>query len=319
LLVDEGADINVRLKTEESPVNLAEWGNHEAVVDFLLGRGADPQKRITTRIKGAYFGQNEPGEEPQLFAAGIVNNIVGGHSNVSFSPDGDMAAWTEWIESETGYSEGIRLWFSRMENGHWLQPFVLEKFGDTPFFSPDGKRLYFTTENEIRYYEIEEGSLSEKSEMVVLDLRKIGLYWQFSLDKDKNLYFSGTNGLCCAFFENGEYTKIEKISDVLHPDYEGSSPYVAPDKSYYIFSSKDYLDSKGQFDLYIGFRKSDGSWSRPVNMGSAINSATNDNLPFVSIDGKYLFYKSDKDEQPKIYWISARIIEKLKKEYIDEN
>ncbi|MBN1272758.1 MAG: ankyrin repeat domain-containing protein [Candidatus Aminicenantes bacterium] len=315
-LVDEGADIHARLKTEESPVNLAEWGNHEAVVDFLLERGADPQKRITTRIKGAYFGQKAPEEEPQLFAAGIVNNIVGGHSNVSFSPDGDMAAWTEWIESEEGYSGGITLWFSRIEDGYWLQPVVLEKFGDVPFFSPDGKRLYYLAENEIRYYEIEGNSLLEKPKKVALDCGQIGLYWQFSLDKDKNLYFGGTNGLCRAVFENGEYTKIEKISDVLHPDYRGGSPYMAPDKSYYIFSSKDYSDSKGQFDLYIGFRKSDGTWSRPVNMGSAVNSATNDNLPFVSVDGKYLFYKSDKDEQPRIYWISARIIQKLKKENI---
>lgn len=315
-LLDQGADINVRLKTGESPVNLAEWGNHEAVVDLLLEKGADPRKMRLTTIKGAYFGQMPPGEKPELFAAGIVNNIVGGHSNVSFSPDGDMAAWTEWIESETGYSGGIRLWFSRIENGYWLQPVVLEKFGDTPFFSPDGKRLYYSAENEIRYYEIEGNSLSEKSQKVNLDCGRIGLYWQFSLDKDKNLYFSGTNGLCCAFFENGEYTKIEKISDVLHPDYEGSSPYMAPDKSYYIFSSKDYSDSKGQFDLYIGFRKSDGTWSRPVNMGPSVNSTTNDNLPFVSVDGKYLFFKSDNDEQPKIYWISARIIGKLKKENI---
>jgi ankyrin repeat protein len=317
-LVDQGADIHVRLRTEESPVNLAERGDHKAVVDFLLDRGADPRKRTTTKIKGAYFGQEAPGEEPELFAAGIVSNLVGGHSNVSFSPDGDMAAWTEWKETEKGYAEGTTLWFSRIEDGYWLQPVVLEDHGDTPFFTPDGKRLYFNGKGAIQHYEIEGGSLSDKPKRVDLDLRQIGLYWQFSLDNDKNLYFGGMKGLCRALYENGEYSKIEKIADVFHPDYTGGSPYIAPDRSYLIFSSKDYPDSKGQVDLYIGFRKSEGTWSRPVNMGAAVNSAANDHLALVSADGKYLFYTSDKDGQGKIYWISAKIIQKLKQECLGE-
>ena len=327
-LMNKGAHINARLKTEESPVNLAKRGDHGAVVDFLLERGADPREIKITKIKSAYFGQKLPGEEPQLFAPGIVNNLVAGHSNVSFSPDGDMAAWTEWNETEKGYADMNTLWFSRMDGGYWLQPVALQKYADTPFFSPDGKRLYFligipaddnrSQEGQIQYYEIEGGYLSEKPKKVNLDLRQTGLYWQFSLDRDRNLYFGGMRGLCRALYENDEYSTIEKISDVFLPDYAGGSPYIAPDRSYFIFSSKDYPDTKGQFDLYIGFRKSNGSWSRPVNMGSAVNSAANDHLPLVSTDGKFFFYTSNRDGQTKIYWISTKVIQKLKQENIGE-
>ena len=54
-----------------------------------------------------------------------------------------------------------------------------------------------------------------------------------------------------------------------------------------------------------------------IKKGAAVNSAANDSLLLVSIDGKFLFYKSDKDGQTKIYWISTKIIQKLKQENMD--
>jgi ankyrin repeat protein len=323
-LVNKGADVNVRLRTGESPLNLAKRGDHKAVVNVLLERGANPENYPVTELTKPYFGQSPPGEKPQLFAPGIVNNLAGGHSNVSFSPCGRLAAWTEWNETEKGYADGNTLWFSRMKGKYWLQPIALQKYGDTPFFSSDGKRLYFLraipgNENrppsgEMQYYEIRGGSLSKEPEKVNLNLRQIGLYWQFTVDKDKNIYFGGMRGLCRAVFNNNDYSKIEKISDIFHPDYAGGSPFIAPDRSYIIFSSKDYPENRGQIDLYIGFKKTDGTWSKPINMGAPINSAANDHLPMVSTDGKFFFYTSNKDGQTKIYWISTKIIHKLKQD-----
>ncbi|MGB3586302.1 MAG: hypothetical protein WBA23_07180, partial [Tunicatimonas sp.] len=78
-------------------------------------------------------------------------------------------------------------------------------------------------------------------------------------------------------------------------------------ESYLIFCS-ERPGSIGKGDLYISFKEEDGSWSQAKNMGSTINTKNYEFCPFVTKDGKYLFYSSNQD----IYWVSADIIEQLR-------
>jgi len=73
-------------------------------------------------------------------------------------------------------------------------------------------------------------------------------------------------------------------------------------------------DSLGSDDLYVTFKTSDGSWSEPVHMGNKINTDKSENRPYVSPDGKYFFYASNKRGYRDIYWVDAKIIEELKRE-----
>ena len=79
--------------------------------------------------------------------------------------------------------------------------------------------------------------------------------------------------------------------------------FIAPDESYMIYCSirKDGL---GKGDLYISFKDNKGDWSEAVNMGNSINTENHELCPFVSADGKYLFYTSNGD----IYWVSTKIL-----------
>ncbi len=322
LLVEKGAKLNSRLKTGESPLNLAQRMGKKEVIDYLKAKGAEIKKITKTNIKGAYFGQKAPKDKAQYFAAGIVSNLVGGHSNVTFSQDGMMAVWTEWNETEKGYTDGCTLWFSRLKKGYWIQPVILQKKGDTPVFTPDGRRLYFLAfiprgegqrdAVEIQYYEIKNGSLL-KPKSANFDKNTTGLYWQFTLDKDWNIYFSGRNGLCRSLYKEGRYLPHEKLTDIFHPDYKGGSPYIAPDASYIIFSSRSFpKNTIGRMDLYIGFKKPDGTWTPPVNMGDAVNGPNDEHLAMVSNDGKYLFFRGDREGLSGIQWISAKIIHRIK-------
>ena len=117
------------------------------------------------------------------------------------------------------------------------------------------------------------------------------------------------------------YSVIELNSS--SPDH---CPFVAPDESYLIFSS--FRGGLGRSDLFISFRKQDGSWSKPKNMGPEINSPYKDEYPFVTPDGKYLFFNSNRpsalnsrpipDGPGSIYWVRAGIIEKMLKENPDD-
>ena len=105
----------------------------------------------------------------------------------------------------------------------------------------------------------------------------------------------------------GEFQKAVALSDSINtPRYE-ADVFVDPDESYIIFSA-NRLDGFGQGDLYISFKNSDGTWSKSKNMGRPINTEKHELCPFVSNDGKYLFYISNQD----IYWVDAEIIERYR-------
>lgn len=52
-------------------------------------------------------------------------------------------------------------------------------------------------------------------------------------------------------------------------------------------------DSWGGKDLYVSFLNPDGSWSEPLNLGPAVNSAATEMSPFLAADGKTLYFSSD--------------------------
>ena len=58
-----------------------------------------------------------------------------------------------------------------------------------------------------------------------------------------------------------------------------------------LFSSNQ-LDGYGGFDIFISFKQEDG-WTKPLNLGDEINSAYDEVSPFISADGKSLYFSSN--------------------------
>ncbi|MBE0655501.1 MAG: ankyrin repeat domain-containing protein [Bacteroidales bacterium] len=318
VLVENGAEINNRTRLEETPLNLAQKGGFKEVSDYLISKGAKQGLAEYTKVKGVYFGQREPGSKPEIFAPGIVTNINNGHSNVTFSPDGSKALWTEWNENESGYPDGCKILYSKIENGFWKIPEIVVKRGDVPIFSVDGTRVYFraTTQqasgqfiDEIQYFESNNIALGS-AKTLQFDLTSSGLYWQFSFDKDENIYFASNNRLFKSQNEEGEYLPSEDLSKIYNPEYAEGSPFISKNGDYIIFSTRN---TQGDIDLFIGYRKKDGSWTKPVNLGPEINTSKNEYLPIVTGDGKYLFFVSNREEGDFLrFWVSARIIDELR-------
>ena len=73
-----------------------------------------------------------------------------------------------------------------------------------------------------------------------------------------------------------------------------------------IFSSKRLSEDKGYYDLYLSFKKGDGSWGKAIHLGKNFGEGVK-MCASLSPDGKYIFYMLNMD----IYWVSAEIIEKL--------
>jgi len=321
LLIEKGADINAKTPLGETPLYLAQMENKKEVIDLLVSTGADQTPPGTTKFTGKYMGQKKPKKKLELFAPGIVSRLQGGHSNVTFSPDGKEAFWTEWILVDKGYSPGCTVWYSKIKDGVWTLPNKFLSDGDTPFFSANGQKIFLLSSfplppenNDVRgiwYYKKEKDSFSGPN-YLNFDVNGTGLYWQFSLDKHENIYFSSDDGLFRSLFKDGVYLEEENLSNIFHPDYKGGAPYISPDGDYIIFNSMVLPDSFGGMDLYIGFRKSDGTWTKPINMGPTVNSAAQELLALVSPDGRNLFLRTARNGVNGIYWIDAKIIKELK-------
>lgn len=146
-LLESAADVNKRNLKGESAYNIAVKKGEKETAKILVDGGASQNPAEFPRLKGEYFGQKKPGEKPELFARGIVSDKEFSHSPVVFSPDGQEVYWPSSVEIPgTGYTRGIIL-HSKKKNGYWQMPekasFSEDKGDGEPFFSIDGKRLYF--------------------------------------------------------------------------------------------------------------------------------------------------------------------------------
>jgi Tol biopolymer transport system component len=139
-----------------------------------------------------------------------------------------------------------------------------------------------------------------------------------SLAENGNLYFmsnrDGTYGrwdIYRAEYKEGQYVNVQNIGFPVNSKVSDADPAIAPDEGYLLFCSQRPSGFGGS-DLYITFRKKDGTWSTPQNMGPGINTPANEEKPYVTFDGKYLFFSNDAPGNLEIYWVDAKIIDDLK-------
>lgn len=68
--------------------------------------------------------------------------------------------------------------------------------------------------------------------------------------------------------------------------------YVSPDFDV-ILISMEGADSRGEEDLYVSLKDGSGKWSKPKNLGTAINTSGFEISPFLTADKKRLFFSSN--------------------------
>ncbi len=282
-------------------------------------------------LKGPYLGQEPPGFTPEVFAPGVLNTEKMGAFCSVFSPDGNEFYFV-YYERENDTSGGIA-WMKRV-NDVWTKPEILH-FNSTTFdndmcMSSDGNRLIFRSwralpdgtkpedHSYLWFVERTEDGWSEAKPLLCGDVPVRTGYP--SLTADGILYFAHRNvkvfGIYRAKPADGTYGTPEYVFTAVDGlDTEGDM-FVAPDESYMIISCWDHPDNigSGQGDLYITFRKKDGTWTEEINMGELINTQYGENCPQVSPDGKYFFFNryNPDAKEGNIYWMDARIIDELK-------
>lgn len=83
--------------------------------------------------------------------------------------------------------------------------------------------------------------------------------------------------------------KLEK--NIVANDYANHVTVTADGKTIYFTSEKK--GGFGKLDIYYSTKKSDGSWTSAENIGSVINTNGNEQSPYISHDGKTLYFSSE--------------------------
>ncbi len=70
------------------------------------------------------------------------------------------------------------------------------------------------------------------------------------------------------------------------------SIFITPDETEMFIVSTGVKDGFGERDLYYSERDENGNWKKPVNMGPKINTPYKEDAPYLSKDGKSLYFAS---------------------------
>ena len=252
---------------------------------------------------------SEPMVSQQLLDTQI--NTTGYERDLAISPDGREVFFTR---QGTDWKEQTIWQLTKQADGSWSgakpAPFSGVYRDLEPFFAPDGKRLYFAsarpkpdregTDVDIWMVERLAGGWSEPIHLGPTINSEKDEYYP-SVTRDGHLYFTsereggpGKEDIYRAEYFNGSWLTARPLDTGVNSAYYEFNAYVSPDESLLIFTSYGRWDDTGRGDLYISKRNTDGSWSPAKNLKAA-NSTDLDYCPFVSPDGKTLYYTSEKE------------------------
>ena len=287
-----------------------------------------PQNEIPG-LKGRYLGQKPPGLTPEIFGPGIIST----EANEGCS--GFLRQGTLFVFSQTTSESDTReIYMIEMKNGVWTHPEPAPF--DSPYrdgdytVAPDGRTMYFTSLRSLDGKDEE----SESSNIWVTEIREgdwlaprpleypVNTEYSDSypsVTQDGTIYFFsrrpgglGGSDIYMSRCIDGEYKEVENLGPVINTREDEWDPFIAADESFLIFCSTK-AGGYGRDDLYVSFRRQDGSWTEPVNMGEHFNSSGLDNRPSITPDGKYFFFVSATRGSRDIFWADAKVIDSLQK------
>ena len=272
---------------------------------------------------GQYLGQAPPGFAPEVFAPGIISLPGRYEWGLTFSPGLDECVFG----TTTSAWGALNLWYMQMgSDSAWTDPVPapFQGNGDAcfPFYSSDGAEIYFVSTrpnySPARIWRSSrDGAGWGAPEALEEPVYSGAGEWGSSLTDDGTLYFSSerAGGIGAADLYRtvplpGGGITVENLGATVNSAQNDGSACIARDGSYLLFES-NRPGGWGQADLYITFNE-DGVWTEPRNLGPGINTSWIEDAPFVSPDGKYLFFNRRRawvtSTQTEIWWIDLQVV-----------
>ena len=265
---------------------------------------------------------------PSLFAPGIVSTPDSGEAFGTLTPDGREFYFTRHHDFARHH-----IMVTRLVQGQWTRPELVPISGNyndrEPRLSPDGRRLYFSSNRPIA-----SGDTARRRD---LDLwfsdRQSNGEWSAprhiqGVNSDANdfspvvtangtLYFisarAGAIGSVAKPYNvwharpidlaNGVWAAPENAGPAVNAGFE-TNVFVTPNDSLILVSRDGAPDGLGGDDVYIS-RRVNGEWQQLRHLPEPINSKEYEYGPALSADGTWFFFTSHRTGKGDIYRISA--------------
>ena len=258
-----------------------------------------------------YLGQPLPGREPSLFASGILNTGLAVR-DIALLPDGSEIYAGLFLP---GFRKAVIV-ECHGEAGCWTAPEVAAFSRDPrwrclePCISPDGRRFFFVSDRP------EDPQGQKAGPFGIWVMERAGRGWSEprrlpaavngpgntfypTITREGVLHFLREEGeggwLMRSAWRDGAWVPAEKLPPPFNLDARQANPRVDPDGQFILVPLMGRKDSLGGADYYGYFRREDGTWTEPVNLGPAVNSPARDEFSIsLSPDRKVMFFGSDR-------------------------
>ena len=314
-LVEVGIPIDVVNGKGSTPLEIALRIEADSIANWLKAHGANMDLVRSFIVEGPYLGQEPPGNEARVFAPNVIST-----EEYEFGSVFNKAGNAFYYGVDLGGRNVIRS--SELKNNVWSKPKTILSHARYGYNDPDENRLYFISNQaldgqgepkdiDIWYVERKDGGWSEPMNAGP-NINSKGEEYYISFTKEGTIYFASDKNqshhdIYYSNFVEGKFQEAVKMGGAINTQAYEADVFVDPNEDYLIFCAQRE-GGLGRGDLYISFKGEDGSWSPSINMGETINTEHHELCPFVTADGKYLFFTSQQD----IYWVSTDIIETLR-------
>lgn len=270
---------------------------------------------------------NSPPEKATLLGNGTLSTAIN-ERDFALSPDGNEIFYT--ISTPRSTFQTI-VYSKRSANGDWPSPEVASFAGEysdlEPVFSHDGNTLYFSSNRPLNGTETKDfdvwkvtrttGGWSKPENLGPVVNTGADEFYP-SVARNGNLYFTaaypggpGREDIYVSEFENGQYQKSVALDTMVNSKLYEFNAFVDPDEHYILFTSYGRKDDSGGGDLYIATKDASGKWKPAQNLRE-LNSKQLDYCPFVSPDGKALFFTSERHELPEKFNGTKATVQKIR-------
>jgi len=268
--------------------------------------------------KGPYLGQIPPGPIPKVFAPGLICDMRPhqGEAWGTFSADGNTFCF-----NRSGY-----VYITENTEQGWTRP---KRIKSIPFMtaaccpSPDANSIYFMySYDPSKRYCLHRCMRTSQGWSLPHELGSpfsdAGAFGGFSVAADNSIYFwcwkkARRGGFWVAPFVDNTWSQVIEIP-VEKGNLRGHHPGIAPDKSFLVFYSVKPGAQRGtETNLYLTLRRTDGTWTKPQNMGPKINTRYFEFGARISPDKKYMFFTrangwgmNSSSDTGDIYWVELK-------------
>ena len=174
-----------------------------------------------------------------------------------------------------------------------------------PALSFDGKELVFTRRlqniNEDFFYSIEaennwsaarplEGNVNTPQSEAAQKISADGDWMVFTANNRRDGF--GNYDLYISYKTTLGWGTAENLGATVNSEQWDSQPCLSPDKKDLYFASRRF-GGFGGIDIYVCRLLPNGRWSEPENLGAGINTAGDDQCPFIHADNQTLYFTSN--------------------------